>query len=186
MHNLGAQNSVKKWARLALKCGLLLTDAKLWSAVNDQIAEHTTDMSDSVRDAIREKYETATDRLQDARYALEGRTHWVAPAASFLGGIGIGIWGGLVIGSCFGRRNPFRVARQSSRDEEQSGGYGGRNWERSGIWIECIVWNLRRLELEAKRRVLCGEKTEVRFEHKIMKAPFLSGRISETGGSLLR
>jgi gas vesicle protein len=87
------ESAAKHWARLALKTGLLLTDAKLWQAVNDQIRDHAEDIGDDVK----RKYEDATDRLQNASDALRGTSNdWVAPLASFVGGIGIGIGLGIL------------------------------------------------------------------------------------------
>jgi gas vesicle protein len=88
----GRRSSAAKWARFALKTGLLLTDAKLWSSINEQLRDHLEDAGDSVRRG----YETTTDRLEDARDALGGETHWASHTMSFLGGVGLGVGLGLL------------------------------------------------------------------------------------------
>ena len=90
-----------------MKVGLLITDAKLWAAVNDRVRERAGDLGDLVRD----KYEVATDRLDDARGALRGETDWVSPVASFLGGIGIGVAVGMLFAPVSGEE-----ARAAIRD----------------------------------------------------------------------
>jgi gas vesicle protein len=86
MRTFTRQNAATKWARFALKCGLALTDAKMWADVRDRLQ----DGAETARDEVKRKYEEGADRLQDANRALQGRNHWVAPTLSFLGGIGLG------------------------------------------------------------------------------------------------
>jgi gas vesicle protein len=93
------QNRMKQWARLALKCGLVLTDAKLWSQINDHLGERVEDVNDN----IRRKYDEASDRVQAAHGAMMGRTHWVAPTASFIGGIGLGLGLGILFAPASGK-----------------------------------------------------------------------------------
>jgi hypothetical protein len=93
MRGFNRSNSAKKWARFALKAGLLLTDAKLWGAINDQLRDRAGDMTDEAR----RRYADATDRLQDAQDALRGRNHWVGPTLNFVGGVGLGIGLGLLL-----------------------------------------------------------------------------------------
>jgi len=91
-----------------MKFGLLLTDAKMWDAVNEQLKER----SDDVRGAMKEKYEDTTDRLREARNALQGRSDWVASTASFLGGVGIGVGLGILFAPVSGEE-----ARAALRDK---------------------------------------------------------------------
>jgi gas vesicle protein len=81
------ENNAKKWARFALKAGLLLTDAKLWESVGEKLRDRASDVSDEAR----QRYEDTSDRLSDARDALSGRRDWVTPTVNFLGGVGIGV-----------------------------------------------------------------------------------------------
>jgi gas vesicle protein len=87
MRALGRESKAKQWVRFAMKCGLLLSDPKMWDAVNEQMKER----SDDVRDAVKQKYEDTTDRLRDARNVLQGRSAWLTSTASFLGGVGLGV-----------------------------------------------------------------------------------------------
>jgi YtxH-like protein len=57
-------------------------------------------MRDSATDfghEVRRRSEDAYDRVQTARADLQGTPHWVAPAASFVGGAIIGIGCGLLL-----------------------------------------------------------------------------------------
>jgi hypothetical protein len=83
--NMMRNKRTKDWARLAMRAGLLLTDAKLWSAVQNQMRDRADEMSD----AINEKYEDASERLSNAGDALRGRSQWPG-WGSFLLGVGIG------------------------------------------------------------------------------------------------
>jgi hypothetical protein len=97
----------KDWARLAMKFGLLVTDAKLWSSINNQFREKAEDMGD----VFRHKFETAADRLDKGRSALQGRNDWVVPVASFVGGVGVGLGLGILFTPISGRE-----AREALRD----------------------------------------------------------------------
>ena len=77
--------TAKQWTRFALKWGLLLTDATLWAALNEQLREGTNEVSN----VVKRRYEKAADRLQDRRPSTS--TGWPSPAATFLGGVGLGI-----------------------------------------------------------------------------------------------
>jgi hypothetical protein len=95
---------------MAMKCGLLLTDPKLWANVEEQLSEHADDLGtlmkrrykdaagrvDDVGDAVRKTYEDAADRLKSVGDALRGRSHWAASTAAFIGGIGVGVGLGLL------------------------------------------------------------------------------------------
>ena len=96
MRGFNRQSSIQKWARFALKFGLLVTDAKLWSSISDQLRDRV----DDVGDEMKQRYEDATDRLQDAQSALRGRNRrnqWVTPTVNFLGGVGIGVGLGMLL-----------------------------------------------------------------------------------------
>jgi hypothetical protein len=87
------RRNAKQWARFAMKMGLFLTDAKLWSALNDQLRERAGNMTDSMR----ETFEETSDRLDNARAALRGRSHWFGSTLGFLGGVGIGVGLGMLL-----------------------------------------------------------------------------------------
>jgi hypothetical protein len=104
MSNMLRNKRKKDWARLAMRAGLLLTDAKLWSAVQNQMR----DRADDISDVINEKYQDASERISNAGDALRGRSQWPSWGTFLLGvGIGTGI-GYLVAPSSFERvRNAF-------------------------------------------------------------------------------
>jgi hypothetical protein len=108
MRSFRRQTKAKNWARLAMKFGLLLTDAKMWDAFNDQLREHT----DDVKDTVRQRYDDAAERLHEARHALQGRSDWVTSTASFLGGVGIGVGLGILFAPVSGEE-----ARAALRDK---------------------------------------------------------------------
>jgi gas vesicle protein len=87
MSALNRQGAIQKWARFALKCGLALTDAKLWETIGGQLRDRVDDVTDEVR----QRYEDTSGRVVRARDAYQGRGNWVTPAASFVGGVGLGV-----------------------------------------------------------------------------------------------
>lgn len=95
----GRRSTAKQWARLAMKFGLVLSDPKLWSTLNDQLKDRADDVSDAVKDkydAVREQYEDASDRFSNASSALRGESQWLVPTLSFIGGIGVGVGLGIL------------------------------------------------------------------------------------------
>jgi hypothetical protein len=112
MATFGRRSNAKQWARLAMKFGLLLTDMKLWSALNDQLKERAGD----VRDIFKDRYEETTDRIQDAGSALRGESNgWVSPVASFVGGVGVGVALGMLLAPVSGEQ-ARAVIRDRARD----------------------------------------------------------------------
>jgi hypothetical protein len=85
MRSFGKRITAKQWTRFALKWGLLLTDAKLWQSLNEQLREGANEVSN----VVKRRYEKATDRLQDRRASTSAG--WLSPTATFLGGLGLGI-----------------------------------------------------------------------------------------------
>lgn len=102
------RNKAQQWARLAMKAGLFLTDAKLWSAINEQMRERADDMGDTLRRTYRE----TTDRLDNAQAALRGEHHWFGSGLTFLGGVGLGIGIGMLLAPMSGEQ-----ARATIRDK---------------------------------------------------------------------
>jgi gas vesicle protein len=129
MRGYNRGNALQRWARFALKCGLLITDAKLWSSISDQLRDRADDMSDTAR----RTYDEATDRISDAQDALRGRNHWVTPTLNFLGGVGIGVGVGLLLAPASGEetRSAIRdkVVDLKSRmgDVAETAAYRARN-----------------------------------------------------------
>jgi hypothetical protein len=92
--------AAKDWARLAMKFGLVLTDAQLWAAINN----HIRDRAEEASAAVREKFDVATDRLDHARRSLSGQPDWAVLGVSFLGGLGVGIGLGMLFTPVSGRQ----------------------------------------------------------------------------------
>jgi len=108
MATFGRGSKTKQWARLAMKLGLFLTDAKLWSSINNQLRDRADDISDAVRDT----YEETSDRLEDARAAIRGERHGMGAFTSFVIGIGVGIGAGMLLAPVSGEE-----ARSVIRDK---------------------------------------------------------------------
>jgi len=93
MRNIRSRNTVKDWARLAVKLGVLLTEPKAQAAIGDQLKDRV----DQVTDTISSKYEDAVDRLGAAGAALQGRTYWPSRMMGFLLGVGVGAGIGILL-----------------------------------------------------------------------------------------
>ncbi len=85
MRAFGKRMTAKQWARLALKSGLLLTDAELWASLNEQLRAGANEVSH----VVKHRYEKAADRLQERRASTS--FGWVSPTVAFLGALGLGI-----------------------------------------------------------------------------------------------
>ena len=118
----GLNRQTQKWARFALKCGLLLTDAKLWESVRERLRDRVDDIGEEVK----RRYDE-TERLHRAHNTLDGHTNWVTPAASFIGGIGVGVGLGLLLAPASGEetRSALRdkVVNLKNRVAAESTGY---------------------------------------------------------------
>jgi len=119
MATYGRRNSAKQWARLAMKVGLFLTDAKLWSMLTHQVREHADDFGDAVRDS----YEETGSRLSNARAAMRGETQWVGPLVGLLGGIGIGLGVGMLIAPVSGEEARAVIRNRASEMKERVSDY---------------------------------------------------------------
>jgi gas vesicle protein len=83
----GRRNTPKDWARLAMKLGLIVTDARTWATVQDEIKERANDIGG----AVKQKYAETADQLAAARAELERNSDWFARTTSLLAGVGVGI-----------------------------------------------------------------------------------------------
>ncbi len=102
------RSATKQWARLAMRIGLLLTDAKLWTLMREKLQDRAED----VGEIVRERYEDAGERLHDVRRSLRGERDWVAPTLGFLGGVGVGVGIGMLLAPTSGEE-----ARTAIRDK---------------------------------------------------------------------
>jgi hypothetical protein len=93
MRNIRTRKTMKDWARLAARLGLLLTEPGVRAAVSDQVKDRV----DNVTDTIASKYEDAVDRLEAAGAALQGRSYWPSRAMGFLLGVGVGAGLGVLL-----------------------------------------------------------------------------------------
>jgi len=80
-----------------MKFGLLLTDAKLWSSLNDQFRNRI----DEVNDTVTRTSDDATDRLQAATGAL--RRRGPSRLAYFCLGMGVGTGVALLLAPASGK-----------------------------------------------------------------------------------
>jgi YtxH-like protein len=85
-------NTIKHWARVAAKLGLLLTEPGVRDAVGDQVKGRV----DNLTDTVARKYEDAVDRLEAAGAALQGRSSWPSRTVGFLLGMGLGAGFGIL------------------------------------------------------------------------------------------
>lgn len=85
------QRKTNDWIRFALKCGLLVTDASVWAALNHLLNERSQDVRGTF---------PRTDNL-----ATDVRTHrrW-SPASALLTGVGVGIGLGMLLAPVSGQR----------------------------------------------------------------------------------
>jgi hypothetical protein len=91
MRILGKRYSTKEWARLAMTFGLFVTDAKIWSALNDQFRQRADDLGD----LIRHQPDRTSVRNQQLRFRRN--RDWMAHLTSLLAGLGVGIGVGMLL-----------------------------------------------------------------------------------------
>lgn len=98
MRSFGRRYSAKEWVRLAMKLGLIATDAKILSSVSQQLRQGAND----VNDVIRRKFGETTDRLSAARVEIRTHSDWLARVTSLLAGVGIGMGVGMLLAPAAG------------------------------------------------------------------------------------
>ena len=86
------------WSRFAVKLGLILTDPKVRSEIQDGIKDRT----ERVAHTFAGRYEDAADRLEAAGAALQGRDSGPSRVVGFLLGVGVGASLGLLLAPASG------------------------------------------------------------------------------------
>jgi len=107
MPAINREGVMQRWARLALRCGLLFTDAKLWESIRGQLRDRVDDMGSEMK----RRYAHTSDRLDRAQDAYEGGANWAA-AAGFLGGVGVGVGLGLLLAPASGQETRTAIRNQ--------------------------------------------------------------------------
>lgn len=110
-----SRNTIKDWARMAAKLGVLLTEPKVRAAVSDQLK----DRADYVADTIATKYEKVADRLEAVGDSLQGKSDWSTRAMGFLLGVGIGAGLGILLAPAAGSetREAIREKVMDAKDK---------------------------------------------------------------------
>lgn len=93
MRAFGKRYTAKDWARFAMTFGLLVTDAKLWSAMDEQLHQQANEVSDG----IRRNDGRITEHLSSVKSGPHQSGDWLARVTSLLAGVGIGIGVGMLM-----------------------------------------------------------------------------------------
>jgi hypothetical protein len=114
MRNMRSRKTMKDWARLAARLGLLLTDPGVRATVTD----HLKDRAEDVTDTVTSKYEDLVDRLDAVGAAIQRRTYRPSRTIGFLLGIGVGAGLGILLapGSGTETREAIRSKAADVRD----------------------------------------------------------------------
>ena len=107
MRAFNRRNSSKEWIRLALKCGLLITDAKVWSAMDHLLSDEEDEGA-----AIRSHYANDAARRRRAREVIRDDSPIFSRSSTLLGAIGIGVGLGMLLAPVSGEQ-----ARAAIRDK---------------------------------------------------------------------
>jgi hypothetical protein len=107
MRILGKRYSPKELARLAMTFGLLVTDAEIWSAVDEQFRRR----ADDAGDRIRREFAPLSIQRASEHVQLRKDNDWVARVASLLAGVGVGISVGMFLAPTSG--DEMRAALRS-------------------------------------------------------------------------
>jgi hypothetical protein len=113
----GSRSRATKWTRLALRCGLLLTDAELWDAISEDLRESAEQVGDRVRCAY-----TGTNRRPEPQIVVREKSDWGARATSLIGGIGIGLGLGLLLAPSSGEETRAVLRNRAIEFKNRVGG----------------------------------------------------------------
>ena len=104
MYRSRARNKTTQWIRIALKCGLLVTDRRLWDAVGHLLREE-----DGRRRRSSSAYENAPAHEELVSEARHRHSH----APILLGGIGIGVGVGILLAPTSGEKARSVIRKQA-------------------------------------------------------------------------
>jgi hypothetical protein len=107
MRILGKRYSPKELARLAMTFGLLVTDAEVWSAMDEQLRQR----ADGTGERIRSEFAPLPMQRTSEHVQLRKNNDWVARVASLLAGVGVGISVGMFLAPTSG--DEMRAALRS-------------------------------------------------------------------------
>jgi len=107
MRILGKRYSPKELARLAMTFGLLVTDAEIWSAMDEQLRQR----ADGTGERIRREFVPLPTQRTSEDVPLRKNSDWVARVASLLAGVGVGISVGMFLAPTSG--DEMRAALRS-------------------------------------------------------------------------
>ncbi len=106
----GSRERAKQWAKFALKAGLVLTDAQLWAAINDDLKSAAS----SVSERLNEKLDGSSTRMRDSRLVVRRGSPWASHALTLISGIGIGVGLGLLYAPSSGEQTRSTLRDKAS------------------------------------------------------------------------
>jgi hypothetical protein len=107
MRILGKRYSAKELARLAMTFGLLVTDAEIWSAMDEQLRQRADGTGERIRGEFAPLPFQGTSKHAQSRK----NNDWVARVSSLLAGLGVGIGVGIFLAPTSG--DEMRAALRS-------------------------------------------------------------------------
>ncbi len=108
---LGRRGAARDWARVAMRFGLLLTEPRFLKTVSSQFRDRVEEAGDTVT----RRLDDAAERLEAARDALRGRSHWASHLASLAAGIGVGAGLAILLAPASGE-DTRRALRETGAD----------------------------------------------------------------------
>jgi len=122
MRVFGRRYTPKEWDRLAMKFGLIATDTKIWSALNEQLRRS----ADDINTVVRRKFGETTDRLNEAHVELRTHSDWLARVTSLLAGVGIGVGVGMMLAPASGEETRAALRDKVTDVKNNVGNFASR------------------------------------------------------------
>ncbi len=114
------KTKMKKWAGIALKSGLVLADAQLWAAVNDDLRRAAS----TITDRLDERLAGRSNNMRDARLVVRRGSPWGSHALTLAGGVGLGIALGVLFAPNSGAETRSSIREKVSRLKSKTGDGG--------------------------------------------------------------